>query len=232
MRRYVPLLIAGSALIAAACRDSVAPTRSTTAADLVTLQSFGGGPSSFASLWSSSNESDAKTVTFTIKPEGGTARIGDFRLEYPANSVCDPATSSYGPSEWLTPCETLNTSITITAKFWYVNGNAYSDFAPNIRFAPDKNVVLYVVRPKAKGNSLTAFLEYSMWYTTVVGDTRFYVDEAYFDSSLATHVDSNTGKVSRKIRHFSGYYVRTGEACDDTAGDPDCVGGGMLDSFQ
>jgi hypothetical protein len=231
MRRYVPLLIAGSALIAAACRDSVAPTRSTNAADLVTLQSFGGGPSSFASLVNQQDEAHARTVTFTIKPEGGSARIGDFRLDYPANAVCDPATSSYGPTEWLKPCETLNEPLTITGKFWFVNGNAYSDFSPNIRFAPDKDVVLFVNRPKAKGNSLTAFLEYSMWYTTVVGDTRFYVDEAYFDSALATHVDGVSGKVWRKIRHFSGYYVRSGEPCDDTAGDPDCVGG-MGDGFQ
>jgi hypothetical protein len=227
MRRYVPLLIAGSALIAAACRDSVAPTRSTNAADLVTLQQFGGGPNSFASLWNQDDESNAKTVSFTIKPEGGTVRIGDFRLQYDANSVCNPETSGYGPSEWMKPCETLDAPITITGKFWFHNGNAYSDFSPNIRFAPDKNVELYVNRPKAKG--LTAFLEYSMWYTTVVGDTRYFVDEGYLDSALKTRVDEN-GKVSRKIRHFSGYYVRSGESCDDTAGDPECVPAGFQDA--
>jgi hypothetical protein len=221
MRRYLPLLIAGSALIAAACRDTVAPKQPTTVA--ATLAKLGGGPRSFANLWDSTlAEANAEEVVFTIDPQGGSTRIGDFRLEYEANSVCNPETSSYGPEHWNDACEALTTPITITGKFWYENGKAYADFSPNIRFAPDKQVYLWLKRPMAlvQGD----FASYEMWYTTVVGDTRYFVDEAYSDSSVQTMIDEE-GRVRRRVRHFSGYYVRSGEPCDDTAGDPECTNG-------
>ena len=220
MRRYLPLLIAGSALIAAACRDTVAPTHPTTAA--ATLAKLGGGPRSYANLWDSTlAEADADTLSFTINPEGGAFRIGDFRLEYEANSVCNPETSGYGAEYWQQSCETLSEPITIHAKFWFQNGKAYADFSPNIRFSPDKNVFLWLKRPFALQNS--EFVDYSIWYTTVVGDMRYMIDESSEDSSLGTVIDED-GRVRRRVRHFSGYAISTGEPCDDTAGDPQCVG--------
>ena len=220
MRRYLPLLIAGSALIAAACRDTIAPKRSTTAADVV-LSKLGGGPRSYATTWDPSMEDSAQTLVFTINPTADSTRIGDFRLVYEANSVCDPATSGYGAETWQNSCETLNEPITITAKFWWHAGQAYADFSPNIRFAPDKNVYLWLLRPEATG-PMADWMNYDIWYTTVIDGMRYYVDEAYNDPSLATHVEEN-GQVWRRIKHFSGYNVFRGEPCDDTAGDPDCV---------
>jgi hypothetical protein len=220
-RRYLPLLIAGAALIAAACRDAITPRQpSAVAANIVKL---GGGPQSWASLWDSTLAyENADTVSFTIDPAGGTSRIGDFRLEYEANSVCDPETSGYGPDTWLQPCTTIDTAITMHGKFWFENGRAYAEFSPNIRFAPDKQVYLWLKRPKALSDS--AFVNYNVFFTTVVGDTRYYIDEAYSDSTMQTMILED-GTVRRRIRHFSGYNIFSGEPCDDTVGDPDCVDG-------
>ena len=118
MRRYVPLLIAGSAFIAAACRDAIAPTRSTTAKDLPTLTALKGGFSTFAEIANDSAENNAQVITFTLKARGGRAHVGKFTIDYPANAVCDPATSGYGPDVWDTPCNTLNEDFTVTAKVW------------------------------------------------------------------------------------------------------------------
>jgi hypothetical protein len=221
MRRFVPLLIAGTVLIAAACSDSsVAPTRSTSV-------SLFNGPAAPASLLST--EVLAKTYTFTISPSGGSVKIGGFRLDYPANAVCDPATSGYGPEYWLADCSTLSQSITMTAKVWYSDGQAMADFSPNIRFRPDAQVMLSTKRPKLVGQAMTDDLKraYSMLYFKMVDGARYTVDEAATDGELATKYDNGNGWVWRRIRHFSGYYVRSGEACDESGGDPTCVGGAV-----
>jgi hypothetical protein len=220
MRRYLPLLIAGAALIAAACSDTVAPKQPTTVA--ATIAKLGGGPGSFANLWDSTlAEENADTVTFTIDPQGGSARIGDFRLEYEANSVCNPETSGYGAEYWQQSCETLTAPITIKGKFWFQDGKAYADFSPNIRFSPDKQVYLWLKRPAALSPS--QFQNFNVFYTTIVGDMRYYIDEAQSDESMQTQVDEE-GRARRLIRHFSGYVILGGEPCDDTAGDPSCFG--------
>lgn len=222
MRRYVPLLIAGTVLIAAACSDSaIAPTRSTASISLFS------SPASQANLTLSNLGS--RTYTFTIDPQGGSVKIGGFRLDYPANSVCDPATSGYGPEYWLAPCQTLTTSITMTAVVSYVDGQAQADFSPNIRFRPDASVLLSVKRPRIVGQLLTDDLQraYSMLYFKMVDGSRYTIDEAATDSDLATKYDNGQGWVWRRIRHFTGYYVRSGDPCDASSGDPNCVSTGL-----
>src|SRR3954464_1459283 len=121
MRRFIPLLIAGAALIAAACSDSVAPTRS---ADVLSTH--------VVAVVVSRNlaaENSGKTFVFDMQPGGGSRRLGAFRPEYPANSVCDPATSSYGPGEWKNSCETITQPLTITAHVWSEDGRTHIDFS-------------------------------------------------------------------------------------------------------
>src|SRR5437867_227982 len=137
MRRYVPILIAGAAFIAAACRDSIAPTRS------VGLSRVG-VPVAYS--YAAPVDIKTKTQTFTLDPAGGVVKVGDFQLDYPANAVCDPATSGYGEETWELPCETLSEPITITATYWWVNKTAFVDFQPDIRFAPDKEVFISTKR--------------------------------------------------------------------------------------
>ena len=231
MRRYVPILVAGAALIAAACSDSVAPARSTNASDLPTLASFGGGPASSRGKANHGPFESAPEITFTISPRGGRAQIAGFTLNYPANAVCDPSVSGYGASDWQKPCETLNEPITITAKFWLEDGRTHADFSPDIRFDPSKDVTLSAIVPSLRGHRLSASDrdKYSIWYSVLVGDERYYIDEASVFPELATVFGERrgraTGNLVRKIYHFSGYYVRSGRVCDDSSGDcSDAVG--------
>ena len=217
MRRYVPLLIAGTVLIAAACNSdtTIAPQRSTSAISLFSR------PAARASL-----TSEDKTYTFTLDPNGGAVKIGNFRIDYPANAVCDPATSGYGADYWMADCETLTAPITMTAHVSFNDDQALVDFSPDIRFAPSANVYISVKRPKIKGQPLTDELKaaYAFLYFHSVDGAKYSVDEAATDGEMATKYDNSQGWIWRRIRHFSGYYVRSGEPCDDTAGDPDCVG--------
>jgi hypothetical protein len=224
MRRYIPLLIAGSAFIAAACREPVAPTRP----GATELQRFGGN--SFSALVNAGEDANAQTITFQILPEGGTASIGSFNLNYEANAVCDPATSGYGSLYWEQPCNTLNEPITITARFWTADGQNFAQFTPDIRFSPAKDVVLSVTRPEIVGRQVNFWmmLKYNIWYWQQYGDTRWYIDEAWLNSELNTRFNNETGLVSREIRHFSGWSVRTGD-CEGEIPPPECDGGeGLL----
>ena len=223
-RRFAPLLIASVAVIAAACSDAVAPTRSTTARALPTLSSLGGGPASYANLANDDAEANAKTVVFTLKPEGGRAKVGGYWIVYPANAVCDPNQSTYGPTEWKNPCVTLDEAITITAKYWTEDGRLHSDFSPDIRFDPAKTVVMTTLVKDLIGQDLSDDVtsSFSIWYSTRIGDMRYFVDDAALDQDVVTNFGSTDGKsngrVSRRIYHFSGYFVREGIWCED--GDP------------
>src|SRR5438105_1899364 len=225
LRRYVPLLIAGSAFIAAACRDAIAPTRSTTK-DLATL-SYKGAFVSHAVFADDDAESKAQVFTFKLKAKGGRAHVGKFTIDYPANAVCDPATSTYGPDEWNNPCETLNEDITVTARLWVEDGRSHTDFSPDLRFDPAKDVYMSTVVPELKGkedNDATR-AQFSIWYSRREGDVRYLINDADGDSRLASKFDNSNGKAWRKIQHFSGYFVQWGTIwCDDGAdsNDPAC----------
>lgn len=224
MRRYVPLLIAGVAMIAAACRDSIAPTRS---GSVPHLQSFGAPVSHFEAV---SSIVHTRSVTFTIDPAGGSVKIGDFSLDYPANAVCDPATSGYGPDFWDAPCETLSESITITATYWWADKSAYVDFSPDIRFAPEKEVFISTKRGAKHQDDMEQ--RYTMWYFKTVGDTRYFIDEAAVDQSVKTQREFSSKRVWRRVKHFSGISLSSGMLCDETAGDPDCIDLGGSFGFE
>lgn len=217
MRRFVPLLIAGAVLIAAACSDPIAPSRSTSVAQMVTGS---------ATPTSISDDNWSGTFTFALSPSGGSVKIGGFRLDYDANAVCDPATSGYGPEYWLADCTTLAAPLTMTAKITIVDGRTSIDFSPDIRFRPSAVVNLGVKRKDVYLAPLTDELSrsYSILYFRDVNGVRQYFDESASDSDMGTHVEPSQGRVWRRIRHFSGYYVRSGDRCDEAL-DPTCGGG-------
>jgi len=228
MRRYVPLLIAGSVFIAAACRDATAPTRSPAAKDLSTIAALGSGPRSFASVVNDEAENNAETIVFKLSPGGGRAHVRGFTVSYPADAVCDPATSTYGSTEWDEPCTTLTDEITVTARFWIDNGIAQAEFSPDIRFNPAKTVTLSTIISAVKAlddNAITRAI-FSLGYTRRVDDIRYFIDDAATDPRLATSIDFTSGRVSRTIQHFSGYFVQWGTIwCEDGSefNDPLCV---------
>jgi hypothetical protein len=117
-------------------------------------------------------------------------------------------------------------------KFWVEDGRTYADFSPDIRFEPSKSVVISARVPSLRGQEITDALrqEYSLGYTRVVDGIRYLIDEAATDPSLATVFGTDwsgnaNGRLSRRLLHFSGYYVRSGRTCDDTSGD--CSDGTM-----
>ena len=207
MRRYVPLLIAGIALIVSGCRDTVSPPRSAPLATLVPAKDL-----SFSSLVSSTEGVGASEMKFTISRAAGSTKLGEFTLTWEENSVCERDNSGYGFAVFRTACQSENEDVDMTARIWTENGRAYVDFYPDIRFSPAKNVMLSVRRPEIVGRPLTllTMLKFNIYYTYRLGDTRHFIDEAWFDPEQRTQFNTTTGDVWREIRHFSGFVIRTG----------------------
>src|SRR5688572_5300822 len=207
MRRYVPLLIAGIALIVTGCRDTMAPRSSEPLATLVPLENL-----SFSRIVSSSEGSNAAEIRFTFSRAAGSAQLGEFTLTWEENSVCERDNSGYGWEFFRNACQAENEDVEMTARVWTEDGRTYVDFYPDIRFSPDKNVTLQVTRNEIVGRQLTLplKLKYNIYYTQRIGDTRFFIDEAWFDPEQRTHFNTESGLVWREIRHFSGFVIRTG----------------------
>lgn len=207
MRRYVPLLIAGIALIISGCRDTVAPPSSEPLATLIPARDL-----SFSSVVSSTEGAGAVEFTFNFTKAAGSIQLGEFTLAWEENSVCERDNSGYGFEFFRKSCEAEDDDVEMTARVWSDNGRTYVDFFPDIRFSPAKNVTLSVVRDEIVGRRLNTRLKlkYNIYYTHRIGDTRYFIDEAWFDPEQRTHFDTQTGLVWREIRHFSGFVIRTG----------------------
>ena len=216
-RRFVPFLIAGTALIAAACRDSsVAPVAEAPATTTLTLLE----DQSFSRLVASTDRANAQTMTFTFTRAAGSVQLGEFTLAWQSNSVCDPATSGYGHAFWKKSCDAAPADIPMTVTLWNDGERTYAEFFPDIRFSPSKNVTLSVMRPQIVGKKVTPKMvrKYSILYTHQIGDTRYFVDEARTDPEQRSHFNTTTGEVWREIRHFSGFVIRTGAEGETDSG--------------
>jgi hypothetical protein len=223
MRRFVPLLIAGVLLLAAACSDSIAPTPSASGS-VLELSRNG------LAAAKKKKQPPAGTVyteQFFIPAAGGTVHVGEFTLNFPSNSVCNPLTSGYGKKSWDKPCETLAVDFAITAKYWVENGESFVEFSPDIRFDPSKTVMISTNRPELIGKN--GIGEYKLFYWTRNLHGKQKHDEGSYDQTLRTQFNPETGDVFRRIKHFSGISISSGWGCDDTVGDPDCAsdGGGF-----
>ena len=181
-----------------------------------------------------------RTTTFTVTAAGGSFDVGIFTVNFPANSVCDPDVSSYGPGTWDSGCATLGDGQSVTVKATYgftLGGGPVVDFTPALRFNPKTTVtistdvyapVLTYFRNYWLGNP-DALRYFGVYYTPDFGTTAF--TDAGRDGSLATHVNLTTGIVWRRIKHFSGYNISSGLPCDPSPDDPDCIddGGPKID---
>ena len=139
------------------------------------------------------------TVTFdpTVDNQFALGRQGGVQLL--AHSVCNPATSGYGPTRWDAPCVPATAPITLSVKVWRgVDGRAIVTFAPDLRFAPALTNWLWVADtgvPKHKDGIIG-------WCPSTGG---VCVDESKSDWSLGT--GTLKGTLYRRIKHFSGYTV-------------------------
>jgi len=156
--------------------------------------------------------------SFVVGPEGGVFQTGNGAVYFPANSICDPATSTYGVDTWDNACRTITAPITITAVTWVENGRTQVDFTPELRFAPSSNptrwVWLYMHAPSLAGTTnLEAF---KIFYVKAPGGAL--VDESVTDATQRTYVDMRTGTSLRRVKHFSGYVIVSGGKCDSLTG--------------
>ncbi|HEY9225029.1 MAG TPA: hypothetical protein VIP11_00180 [Gemmatimonadaceae bacterium] len=226
MRGLTRTVIAGLAIAAVgACSDSStgpseAARRELSPGDRPSLDY--NGPSRFFGT---------RSATFYLTPAGGTYRIGDlFDLKVPANAVCAPG-SSYGPGKWDDPCSTLSAgqSIRVTATYGFGRNGPVVDFSPDLRFSPRAQVTLSTDLYESLLTSFRGFFEanpsslryFGIYYTSDFGQSG--TTDAAFDASLTTHINLWTGRVWRRVKHFSGYNVTSGLPCTPSPDDPDCV---------
>ena len=194
MRRFIPLLIAGVVLVATACGDATAPTRSDDAA----LARVSGPLSAARNGYVGPN---AKFTFVTIPAAGGIVTAGPFTVNFPANAVCNNATTRYGKAAWTDACTTTNRDVHLLAAYWYENGRPFVEFLADLRFDPAKTVTLSVVVP-----GLAADFDPRITYWQRDRNGRV----VNVEEGIATSYDVLTGAISRRIMHFSGYVITSG----------------------
>jgi hypothetical protein len=189
----------------AACSDSTAPN--VQHQDRTDLS----GQGSTAQLTSN----DTLRFGITIDPNKVTQfplGSGNY-IVFPAQSLCDPYTSTYGQTEWDKPCAVATSKFTVSVKAWLDgSGNPHLDFNPGIRFVPTLDPAGWV--NMSFTDSYAALNPwYNILYCPTVGSTC--INEALSDPTMATITDPLTGRLTRRIKHFSGYMVGAGDASTD-----------------
>lgn len=200
-------------MVSAACSESVVAPGS---ASLSTPVSMALAPQGRPSLTLAGGAALNTAADFTVSAKGGVFFVGNNAVVFPAKSICDPATSSYGAGTWDSACEPLKGLITVHAVARAVDGRTQVDFTPDLRFVPSNKtsdwVWLYMYTPTAAGAVNLA--QFNIMYAPTLDGAL--VDESLADASLRTYVDSRSGVSVRRVKHFSGYTVSTGAKCDPT----------------
>lgn len=216
MRRLTSALALTALAVTASCGDNVSPTAAPTPNGPSALQSrvWGGGSG----------------YSFDISPNGGVYWVGQYILVVPPQAVCDPATSSYGPGTWDSACSPARSSIHVQASVSTIDGRDYVDFSPHLRFVPTDDqsrwVTIHTIRLAAIGGQ-GDLRRFAILFSETPGGQ--VVDESASDPTLATHVNTHTGAVWRRVKHFTGYNVHTGMIDDCTPGvDDGCYAVGSI----
>jgi len=150
----------------------------------------------------------------TIDPSRQTNYyLGDGNsLQFPAHSLCDPTRSSYGMGEWDKPCVKATSPLTVGVTAWLDSqGHARVDFSQSVRFVPSNDQAQWV---KLTFGDLQASLDpfYNILYCPTATSACF--DESINDPTLRTLRNPLTGKIGRRIKHFSGYNIAAGRSED------------------
>jgi hypothetical protein len=175
-----------------------------------------------------SHSGDARygSRTFTLRPNRPVLKkLGEHVLSVPANVVCDPATSGYGPRHWDAPCRPLAREIKVTAQWKSVNGHEVISFTPELRFRPsaDRSRWVFLWAKHSKNIDPAAYYAI-LWYDPELLE---WVDESVSDPSLRAQVDRRGMVVSRRLKHFSRFRVWGGRGSYNvTSGFSDVLDGG------
>jgi hypothetical protein len=202
MRRKVASLVvaASSAVLISACAEL--PVQSPPPDELNTFEvtapslgSLAGGTIALAS--------------FTIDPARATVYSDGFnKVTIPAGSVCDPALSTYGPTEWDRPCVTITEPLQINVTLSASGGRLTLDFSPDIRFVPHPTKHATLEMKLEAITSARDVRQFAVFWVPT-GEKRL-VDEGRTDPSLRTQVFKKEGRLLRRLKHFSGYNVYSG----------------------
>jgi hypothetical protein len=214
--RWRSALIA--AVFAAGCADTATAPPPATARPRLAGQQYeqwllsNGGPSRDG-RGRDNKTSEYKSQDFVIDPtQPATIKAGDHVVSFPANSICDPASSGYGEDLWDAPCDPLQQPITIHATWSSKLGHAFIDFQPALRFVPTSDPSQYVTLSMKDYWDIDTQYKYPIfWQRPSDGE---WVDESLADPSMGSVVDVGGNRVSRRLKHFSGYLVSAGEVCD------------------
>jgi hypothetical protein len=185
------------ALIAAACSEpALAPERSVRPK---------GAPSLDVIMHSVSV--DSMSADFTVTPSGGLFVLGPHAVVFPANAICDPATSSYGPTEWDQPCTPATEPIQIHAEVRSEAGVEYVDFTPSLRFVPttDESQYVWIMMKSNEARGTSEYWRFPILFRPNAEDPL--VDEALEDPTLRTYLYVPSGIAFRRIKHFTGYTI-------------------------
>ena len=210
-RSFMRLTLTSAVALLAACSaadQAVAPTVRHTARPA-------GAPS--LDVVTNSVAPDSLSADFTVTPSGGMFALGNNAVYFPANSICDPTTSSYGPDQWNAPCTPIDHEIDFHAEVRRdpVSGKSWVDFTPAVRFVPstDPNQTVWMMMKPGVDLTLDNYTAYGMqWMPDGTPDVA--VNEAATDPELKTYVDITRDVVFRRVKHFSGYIVFTAVGAD------------------
>jgi len=197
------------AVLLAACSENSVVAPSAPAASQPAEYEYGGG--------ATADLSPTDTLKFSITIDPSRQTYYDLgagnSLTFPAGSLCDPYKSTYGDKEWDKPCTTAKYPLTVKVAAWMdQKGHPRVDFTPNVRFVPSTDPAKWV---RITFADLQASLDPAfniLYCSSPHSDCK---DEAKKDPTLVTYRDPITHKLSRRVKHFSGYNVAAGDGGSD-----------------
>jgi hypothetical protein len=212
--------------VLASCRDGLVTQSGspTIAAPAVAPAPMSLAPQGRPSLSLGGGLPDSTAGDFYVGPNGGVFMVGNHAVVFPAGSVCDPATSTYGRGTWDDACSPITRSLRVHAEIRRSDGVTSIDFSPALRFVPSSSpsswVWLLMYSPDAKG-ATSDLARFNIFYAPAAGAAP--IDETSSDATLRTYVDTFSGISIRRIKHFSiyesGYGLASGRTCDSGAED-------------
>jgi hypothetical protein len=205
MNKAIKTVLTLTAMLAAGCSDSaVAPK-----AGLLDSTIPGGG--STAAL----TGTDTLRFSFVIDPSQTTFyNLGEGNsITFPAGSLCDPDRSSYGMGEWDNSCTVATSPVTVNTRAWLDSaGQPHLDFDHHVRFVPTANPAGWVMLTLSDyGSGIDLWSKIAYCQNELKSSC---VDESIADPTVATVTNPVTGKLTRRVKHFSGYSLTSGRDSD------------------
>ncbi|HEY4305323.1 MAG TPA: hypothetical protein VGM82_12680 [Gemmatimonadaceae bacterium] len=219
MNKAIKTVLMLTAMLAAGCSESTVAPKS------ATLDSTIPGGGATAAL----TGTDTLRFSFVIDPNRSTSYyLGQGNtITFPAGSLCDPNRSSYGPTEWDKWCPAASSPVTVNTKAWLdAAGQPHLDFDRHVRFVPTWNPAGWVMLTLSDyGTGINLWSNISYCATEFASSC---IDESKSDPTVATVNNPVTGKLTRRVKHFSGYSLTSGRDSDSDGYSFNKIGAGAV----